>query len=141
MFPVSDGLGDSRSTICARVTLTALFFSLCCFTVQATQEVVSKLPLTTANEFNAAVQAAKDAFPVWRRTPVPARQRIMFKLQELIREHMDELAQNVTLEQGKTLADARGDVFRGLGAFLTFSKVSRFSPSLLRKGILKLTLV
>jgi len=38
----------------------------------------------------------------------------MFKLQHLIREHMDELAANVTLEQGKTLADARGDVFRGL---------------------------
>lgn len=87
--------------------------------MQATQEVVSRLPLTTAAEFNAAVQAAKDTFPVWRRTPVPARQRIMFKLQELIREHMDELAQNVTLEQGKTLADARGDVFRGLGALLT----------------------
>ncbi|KAK9829200.1 hypothetical protein WJX72_004455 [[Myrmecia] bisecta] len=80
----------------------------------ATQEVVSRLPQTTPAEFNAAVQAAKDAFPAWRRTPVPHRLRVMFKLQQLIRENMDELAANVTLEQGKTLADARGDVFRGL---------------------------
>lgn len=80
----------------------------------ATQDVVSKVPLTTAQEFETAVQAAKQAYPKWRDTPVTARQRIMLKFQELIRRDMDKLAQNVTLEQGKTLADARGDVFRGL---------------------------
>lgn len=56
-----------------------------CHRFQATQEVVSKLPLTTEAEFNAAVQAAKDAFPAWRATPVPVRQRVMLKFQELIR--------------------------------------------------------
>ncbi|GAB4815988.1 hypothetical protein N2152v2_003034 [Parachlorella kessleri] len=80
----------------------------------ATQEVVSLVPETTPEEFNAAVQAAKDAFPKWRATPVPTRVRVMLKLQQLINEHMDELAACVTREQGKTLADARGDVFRGL---------------------------
>mmetsp|Transcript_25900 Transcript_25900/g.72529 ORF Transcript_25900/g.72529 Transcript_25900/m.72529 type:complete len:550 (-) Transcript_25900:161-1810(-) len=80
----------------------------------ATQNVVSRIPLTTKSEFNAAVQAAKEAFPAWRDTPVSVRQRVMFKLQHLIREHTDELAANVSLEQGKTLADAKGDVFRGL---------------------------
>ncbi|KAI5080589.1 hypothetical protein GOP47_0003772 [Adiantum capillus-veneris] len=80
----------------------------------ATQDVVSKVPLTTAQEFETAVQAAKQAYPKWRDTPVTARQRIMLKFQELIRRDMDKLAQNVTMEQGKTLADARGDVFRGL---------------------------
>ncbi|CAK0781245.1 Methylmalonate-semialdehyde dehydrogenase [acylating], mitochondrial [Coccomyxa viridis] len=80
----------------------------------ATQEVVSRLPQTTEREFNAAVQAAKDAYPTWRNTALPTRSRVMFKFQELIRQHMDELAANVTLEQGKTLPDARGDVFRGL---------------------------
>ncbi|KAI3426382.1 hypothetical protein D9Q98_008753 [Chlorella vulgaris] len=80
----------------------------------ATQEVVSRLPLCTAGEFNAAVQSSKDAFPKWRNTPVPQRARVMLKLQELINRHMDELATSVTREQGKTLADARGDVFRGL---------------------------
>ncbi|EFN56424.1 hypothetical protein CHLNCDRAFT_48751 [Chlorella variabilis] len=81
----------------------------------ATQEVVARLPLCTGEEFNAAVQSSKDAFPKWRTTPVPLRARVMLRLQELINRHMDELAASVTREQGKTLADARGDVFRGLG--------------------------
>ncbi|VAH52235.1 unnamed protein product [Triticum turgidum subsp. durum] len=81
---------------------------------QATQEVVSRIPLTTADEFSAAVDAARTAFPGWRNTPVTARQRIMFKYQELIRANMDKLAENITTEQGKTLKDAWGDVFRGL---------------------------
>ncbi|CAM6102611.1 unnamed protein product [Calypogeia fissa] len=80
----------------------------------ATQEVVSRLPLTTAEEFEAAVSSAKKAFLTWRDTPVSTRQRVMLKLQELIRRDMEKLALNVTTEQGKTLADARGDVFRGL---------------------------
>lgn len=80
----------------------------------ATQEVLSRLPEVTPAEFNAAVAAAKAAFPKWRATPVSARARVMFKFQELIRAHTDELAWSVTQEQGKTLADAQGDVFRGL---------------------------
>ncbi|KAB2042673.1 hypothetical protein ES319_D02G232000v1 [Gossypium barbadense] len=80
----------------------------------ATQEVVSQIPLTTNEEFKAAVAAAKQAFPSWRNTPITTRQRIMFKLQELIRRDMDKLAKNITTEQGKTLKDAHGDVFRGL---------------------------
>jgi len=83
---------------------------------QATQAVVSRVPRTTAPEFRAAVDAAAAAFPAWRATPLPARQRVMLRFQALIREHMDRLAALVTAEQGKTLADARGDVFRGLGA-------------------------
>ncbi|KAK8518918.1 hypothetical protein V6N13_017819 [Hibiscus sabdariffa] len=80
----------------------------------ATQEVVSQVPLTTNEEFKAAVAAAKQAFPSWRNTPITTRQRIMLKLQELIRRDMDKLAKNITTEQGKTLKDAHGDVFRGL---------------------------
>ncbi|XP_031383495.1 methylmalonate-semialdehyde dehydrogenase [acylating], mitochondrial [Punica granatum] len=80
----------------------------------ATQEVVSQVPLTTREEFKAAVSAAKDAFPSWRNTPVTTRQRVMLKLQELIRRDIDKLALNITTEQGKTLKDAQGDVFRGL---------------------------
>jgi malonate-semialdehyde dehydrogenase (acetylating)/methylmalonate-semialdehyde dehydrogenase len=80
----------------------------------ATQAVVSRVPCATPDEFSAAVASAKAAFPAWRDTPVSVRQRVMFNLQHLIRKHTDELAANVTLEQGKTLGDARGDVFRGL---------------------------
>lgn len=82
--------------------------------LQATQEVVSRVPETTPAEFQAAVDAAKAAFPAWRATAVPTRARVFLKLQQLIRENMEELAASVTREQGKTLADARGDVFRGL---------------------------
>ncbi|KAI4378442.1 hypothetical protein MLD38_015922 [Melastoma candidum] len=80
----------------------------------ATQEVVSQVPLTTPKEFEAAVSAAKEAFPSWRNTPVTTRQRVMLKFQELIRRDIDKLAVNITTEQGKTLKDAHGDVFRGL---------------------------
>ncbi|KAL1812106.1 hypothetical protein ACET3Z_022171 [Daucus carota] len=80
----------------------------------ATQEVVSQVPLTTNEEFKAAVSSAKQAFPAWRNTPITTRQRVMLKLQELIRRDMDKLAMNITTEQGKTLKDAQGDVFRGL---------------------------
>ncbi|KAL0357001.1 UNVERIFIED_CONTAM: Methylmalonate-semialdehyde dehydrogenase [acylating], mitochondrial [Sesamum calycinum] len=80
----------------------------------ATQEVVSRVPLTTKDEFKSAVAAAKEAFPSWRNTPITTRQRVMFKLQDLIRKNTDKLALNITTEQGKTLKDAQGDVFRGL---------------------------
>ena len=50
--------------------------------------MVSRLPQTTEREFNAAVQAAKDAYPKWRNTALPTRSRVMFKFQELIRQHM-----------------------------------------------------
>ncbi|KAJ8769028.1 hypothetical protein K2173_024024 [Erythroxylum novogranatense] len=80
----------------------------------ATQEVVSQVPLTTNEEFKAAVSAAKNAYPSWRSMPITTRQRVMFKLQELIRKNTDKLAMSITTEQGKTLKDAQGDVFRGL---------------------------
>lgn len=80
----------------------------------ATQEVIAKVPQTTDAEINEAVAAAKEAFKTWRKTPITARARIFLTYQALIREHMDELAELLTSEQGKTIADARGDVFRGL---------------------------
>jgi len=80
----------------------------------ATQQVLARVPLATADEVNAAVAAAKEAFKTWRKTPIGARARIFLKYQQLIRENMKELAAILTAEQGKTLADAEGDVFRGL---------------------------
>ena len=80
----------------------------------ATQEVIAKVPQTTNDEINQAVAAAKTAFETWRKTPITTRARIFLKYQSLIRDHMDELAEILTAEQGKTIADARGDVFRGL---------------------------
>ncbi|XP_040370465.1 uncharacterized protein LOC112186885 isoform X4 [Rosa chinensis] len=80
----------------------------------ATQEIVSHVPLTTYEEFKAAVSSAKQAFPSWKNTPITIRQRILFKLQELIRRDIDKLAMNITLEQGKTLKGAESDVLRGI---------------------------
>ncbi|KAH9712661.1 methylmalonate-semialdehyde dehydrogenase (acylating) [Citrus sinensis] len=81
---------------------------------RATQEVVSQVPLTTYEEFKDAVDAAKLAFPAWKNTPVATRQRIMFKLQELIRRDIDKLAMNITVERGTTLKAAQRDVLFGL---------------------------
>ncbi|KQV87153.1 methylmalonate-semialdehyde dehydrogenase [Massilia sp. Root351] len=80
----------------------------------ATQEVIARVPHATPGEMAQAVAAAKTAFQTWRKTPIGARARIFLKYQALIREHMAELAALLTAEQGKTLADAEGDVFRGL---------------------------
>jgi len=80
----------------------------------ATQEVLARVPFATPEELDAAVAAAKKAFITWRHTPVGVRARIFLKYQQLIRENMASLAQTLTAEQGKTLADAQGDVFRGL---------------------------
>jgi malonate-semialdehyde dehydrogenase (acetylating)/methylmalonate-semialdehyde dehydrogenase len=80
----------------------------------ATQEVLALVPFATDAEIDAAVAAAKAAFKTWRNTPLAARARVMLKLQALVREHMSRIAQTLSAEQGKTLADAEGDVFRGL---------------------------
>jgi malonate-semialdehyde dehydrogenase (acetylating)/methylmalonate-semialdehyde dehydrogenase len=80
----------------------------------ATQEVLARVPFATDEEISAAIAAAKEAFKTWKNTPLAARARIMLKLQALIRENMSSIAKTLTAEQGKTLADAEGDVFRGL---------------------------
>ncbi|MGD0491011.1 MAG: CoA-acylating methylmalonate-semialdehyde dehydrogenase [Steroidobacteraceae bacterium] len=80
----------------------------------ATQEVLAQVPFATDAEIEAAVASAKAAFKTWKHTPIAARARIMLKLQALVRENMSRIAQTLSAEQGKTLADAEGDVFRGL---------------------------
>jgi malonate-semialdehyde dehydrogenase (acetylating)/methylmalonate-semialdehyde dehydrogenase len=80
----------------------------------ATQAVLARVPFATADEVNAAVAAAAHAFKSWRKTPIGVRARIFLKYQQLIREHMGDLAALLSAEQGKTLPDAEGDVFRGL---------------------------
>ncbi|WP_374553126.1 CoA-acylating methylmalonate-semialdehyde dehydrogenase [Aquitalea pelogenes] len=80
----------------------------------ATQEVLARVPMATSGEVEAAVASARTAFASWKKTPIGTRARIFLKYQQLIREHMKELAALLTAEQGKTLADAEGDIFRGL---------------------------
>ncbi|XP_067011953.2 probable methylmalonate-semialdehyde/malonate-semialdehyde dehydrogenase [acylating], mitochondrial [Anabrus simplex] len=80
----------------------------------ATNELVTKVPKSTQAEMEAAVESAKNAFKTWSKTSILTRQQIMFRYQDIIRKNMKALAENITTEQGKTLADAEGDVLRGL---------------------------
>ncbi|MEF7615397.1 CoA-acylating methylmalonate-semialdehyde dehydrogenase [Aquincola sp. MAHUQ-54] len=80
----------------------------------ATQQVLARVPLATREEVDAAVASAAEAFKTWRKTAIGTRARIFLKYQQLIRDNMKALAAILTAEQGKTLADAEGDVFRGL---------------------------
>ncbi|KAK9472201.1 Aldehyde/histidinol dehydrogenase [Dipodascopsis tothii] len=80
----------------------------------ATNNLVTRVPQSTPAELTAAVDAAARAFASWRKTTVLTRQQIMFRFVQLIRRDWDRLAACITLEQGKTLEDARGDVLRGL---------------------------
>lgn len=80
----------------------------------ATNNLVTRVPQMTDAELEAAVASAEKAFPAWKNTSVIARQQIMFKFVSLIKENWDRLAASITLEQGKTFADAKGDVLRGL---------------------------
>lgn len=80
----------------------------------ATNNLVTRVPQSTDEELKAAVKSAEEAFPAWRNTSIIARQQIMFKFTNLIRDNWDRLAASITLEQGKTFADAKGDVLRGL---------------------------
>ncbi|OZJ05016.1 putative methylmalonate-semialdehyde dehydrogenase [acylating], mitochondrial [Bifiguratus adelaidae] len=80
----------------------------------ATQEILTYVPEATPEELTAATDAAAEAFKTWRKSTVLTRQRIMLDLQYLIRKNMDKLAASIVSEQGKTFADAKGDVLRGL---------------------------
>merc|ERR1711931_274852 len=80
----------------------------------ATNEVVTRVPISTSGEMEAAVKSCEKAFESWCDTTVLTRQSLMFKLQELIKRDLPKLAESITLEQGKTVIDAQGDVMRGL---------------------------
>ena len=80
----------------------------------ATGAVIRKVPLCNAADIDAAVQSAKRAFPEWREATPLRRARVLARFRELLESHRSELAQRITEEHGKTLADAAGSVQRGL---------------------------
>jgi malonate-semialdehyde dehydrogenase (acetylating) / methylmalonate-semialdehyde dehydrogenase len=77
-------------------------------------KVIAKVPLCSADEIDAAVQAAAAALPKWAETPVVDRTKVMFRFRELMVKHFDELAALVTREHGKTAPEARASVERGI---------------------------
>ncbi|ANB75406.1 CoA-acylating methylmalonate-semialdehyde dehydrogenase [Paraburkholderia phytofirmans] len=80
----------------------------------ATGKVTGSVALASVEEVDAAVQAAKAAFPAWSETAPIKRARILFKFKELLNQHHDELAMLITREHGKVFTDAQGEVVRGI---------------------------
>ncbi len=80
----------------------------------ATAEVLARVPLSDARDIEQAAQAAATAFGSWRRTPPTERVQYLFKLKTLLEEHFEDLARTITLECGKTLDEAKGELRRAI---------------------------
>lgn len=80
----------------------------------ATVEVLGRVPLSQAEDVDQAVQAAQTAFAEWRRVPVVERVQYLFKLKFLMEEQFEELSRTITMENGKTLGEARGEMRRAI---------------------------
>lgn len=80
----------------------------------ATNQVIAKVPQLTAEELEQAITDAHEAFSSWKNYSIIKRQGIAFKFVELLKKNHDRIAGMIVLEQGKTFADAKGDVLRGL---------------------------
>ena len=77
-------------------------------------EVIAEVPMCTKEHVDLAVDAATHAFPAWRDTPAVERARIFFRYRQLVEENFDRICQGITREHGKTLAEARGSICRGI---------------------------
>ncbi|NAW55859.1 MULTISPECIES: CoA-acylating methylmalonate-semialdehyde dehydrogenase [unclassified Vibrio] len=80
----------------------------------ATNEAIAKLPCATQSEMEEAIRNAATVFEKWKNVAVPERARLMLRYQHLLKEHHEELATLLSQETGKTIADAKGDVWRGI---------------------------
>ena len=80
----------------------------------ATRKTIARVPMSTGDEVKAAVEAAREAFPDWRRTPPLARVRCLFRLKELMEENFEHLSRVQTMEHGKTIDESRGETRRGI---------------------------
>ena len=83
----------------------------------ATEEVLAQCPRASRSQLDAAVAAAKAAFPAWAATPIEERRKLVIKMAEAIEANTSELARLLTSEQGKPLADATGEVMGMAGFF------------------------
>jgi malonate-semialdehyde dehydrogenase (acetylating) / methylmalonate-semialdehyde dehydrogenase len=79
----------------------------------STGEAIAEVPVGDAAEVDAAVKAAAAAFPAWAETPPSERARVMYKYRTLLEANFEQIARLISREHGKTLAESRGDLFRG----------------------------
>jgi malonate-semialdehyde dehydrogenase (acetylating) / methylmalonate-semialdehyde dehydrogenase len=80
----------------------------------ATADILARVPLSTAADVDRAVSAAARAFDGWRRTPPTERVQYLFAFKQRLEEAFEDLARTITLEAGKTLTEARGEMRRGI---------------------------
>ncbi|WP_040204124.1 CoA-acylating methylmalonate-semialdehyde dehydrogenase [Neobacillus jeddahensis] len=80
----------------------------------ATGEVLAYVPLSSREDLDKAAAVAKKAYQSWKNVAVPKRARILFRYQQLLVENWDELARLITVENGKSFAEAYGEVQRGI---------------------------
>src|ERR1700722_5671834 len=80
----------------------------------ATAEVLGRTPISDAGEVTGGINAAQAAFPEWRRTPAEDRIQPLFKLKQLMEDHFEEFGRLITQENGKTLAEAKGEMRRAI---------------------------
>ena len=90
-----------------------------------TSEVIAEAPASTAAEATEACEAALRAFEGWRRTPAPVRGQILYKAQRRMEERRQELAEALTREEGKTIAESRGEVQRAINVVEFFAGQAR----------------
>ena len=89
------------------------------------QDVVAEAPSSTAAEAAEACEAAARAFENWRQTPAPVRGQILFKVQRRMEERRQELAEALTREEGKTIAESRGEIQRAINVVEFFAGEAR----------------
>lgn len=99
---------------------------------------IGELPASTQKDVDNALAAAVDAFSAWSKTPAPARGAFLFRAADLLRERLDSIAELLSLEEGKPLPDAKGEVgnaanlleyFGGLGARMSGETVESGRPN------------
>jgi len=104
--PIPNFIGGAWTAAAATASLP--------ITDPASAERLGTVPLSGREDVDRAVRAAQAAFPAWRATPAVERARILFRLKMLLDRHRDELAVLLTREHGKTVAESRGEIQRGI---------------------------
>src|SRR5215470_4478121 len=80
----------------------------------ATAELLGRIPMSTPDDAESVIEAAAAAFPAWRRTPPEERIQYLFKLKQLLEQNLEAIARTCTRENGKTLAESRAELRRGI---------------------------
>jgi alpha-ketoglutaric semialdehyde dehydrogenase len=82
-----------------------------------TDDIVGEYPTSGVKDTQAAIAAAKDAFPAWSGMPAPARGRILWKAVDILRQRIDDIARCLCREEGKTLIESKGEINKGINLF------------------------